>query len=847
MAAGNPGSLVLNFNGAASLSGAIIDANSRLAGVQGGTLTVNNQKSLAISAADIQLFQNSGFDAMSFKSTVSLDFQGSITATVARSLTLDAPLITGGNGNDINLSSPWLQLNNSSEFPSTAPTVADTAKLTLSGGWVDVNGSVQLSGFSNVLVSAQQDIRLTDNNYTKGATGTYNYQGNLDTDGNLTLQAARIYPTTLTGTPANPFTISANGTVTILPGAVANTEPIYSAGGNLAITAGQGIDVSSGSVLAAPMGNITLNANATNGRVYLASGSLVTTSSDTVVNYGTYDGTNWTGIYMGEGSADLPVTAAPGKSITINGNEVVVQPGAKLDVSGGGTVFAYLYQPDVEGTTDPISTVGISALPPYVQTRPNRYVILPDNSVQIPGFTYTGANGNTQTAGAVYLNAMQLANGTMLKAGYYSLLPEQFAFLPGALIISDTGTRVAQGSSLLTSDGYRIDAGYYTFLGTGITSNVFEGFEIQSAANVLKQGNFTITSFSAGNAGNLTISGASTVLAGSVDAAPLPGYTSGALSLSGTAITVQESVNALPAGFDFTTPLPAALSGQLQLSAATLTNSGFGTVNLGNASTTQIDVKSGSILNAPNITLSATNTITVEGGAQVTASSIGGTVSLLAPDGTVTIQSGGQVYAAGTVALNANNVNLDGSLSAAPHGTMNLTSSEIFFEPDSYVNSGQPGLYLTEKIWDGFANYNQVTLTSSSSSSGMNFMTNVSMTAGNTLTLDTGKFTNYGATSVVFNAGNIILQNSGSAISTTHTPIPGSSLTLNAGNTLQVTQAATALQVTNTLRYGYGGLRRFWHRQPRQHQRHDPHGNRRSDDQRQSEPDSRPCHHFLLP
>jgi len=786
MAAGNPGSLVLNFAGASSpsLSGVIV-ANPRLSGVQGGTVTVNDTNAssgLAVSAADIQLFQNSGFDAMTFRSPVSLDFQGSITATVARSLTLDTPLITGGPGNNINLSSPWLQLNNSSAYPTSTQSAAvtDTAKLTLSGGWVDVNGSVQLSGFSNVLVSAQQDIRLTDSNYTEGNPGTYNYFGNLNTDANLTLQAARIYPTTLTGTPANPFAISAGGTVTILPGATGNSAPIYSAGGNLAINAVQGIDVSSGSVLAAPMGTIALNATGPTGRVYLASGSLVTTSSGTVVDYGTYDGANW---YGKVGSSDPLVTAAPAKSITINGNEVVVQSGAKLDVSGGGTAFAYLYQPDTQGTTNPISTVGISALT-GLQTRPNRYVILPDNSVQIPGFTYTGANGTIQVAGAVYLNAMKLDNGTTLKAGYYSLLPEQYAFLPGALIISDTGTRVAQGSSLRTSDGYQIDAGYSTVLGTGITSNVFEGYEIQSAANVLKQGNFTTTTLTAGNAGNLTISGASTVLAGTINAAPLPGYTSGALSLSGSSITVQESVNTLPAGFDFNTPLSAALSGQLQLAAATLTNSGFGTLNLGNASTNQIDIKSGSVLNAPNITLSATNTITVEGGAQVTASSGGGTVSLSSPTGTVNIQSGAQVYAAGTIALNANYVNLDGSLSAAPHGTMNLASSEIYFEPDSYVKNGQPGLYLTDKLWESFADYDQVTLTSSSN---LNFMTNVSITAGNTLTLDAAKFTNYGATSVVFNAGNINLRNSGSTIAPNQTTSTGGSLTLNAGNTLQAT------------------------------------------------------------
>jgi filamentous hemagglutinin family protein len=807
-AAGSAGSLTLNYAGALSLGGEI-DGHARLAGVQGGTLTVNNSYNsnsspLNVTATDFRNYLNSGFDAITLRSYNSLNFQGDMDVTVGRSLTLDAPLMTGVNSDAITLSSPWITLTNTS--PNVSPSgTAGNAQLSLSGDWLNITGSTVLSGFSNVNMKFSQDITL---NYTYNATST-DFLGQLSTAGNLTMQAARIYPATSTtvysitstngvstnsATPTD-FTITSGGVFTMLPGETGNSNPVYSAGGSITINAAKGIDIEGG-VLAAPLGTIDLESSG--GRVYLGSGSVLTTGADSTIPYGYYDGTGWyVPVMSASGSSSTlitqQVTSAPGKSITINGNEVVVQPGAKLDVSGGGTVFAYSYQADTEGTTDPISTVGISELT-LLQTRSNRYVIVPDNSVQIPGFTYTDANGKTQTAGAVYLSAMKLDNGTTLKAGYYSLLPEQYAYLPGALIISDTGSRVAQGSSQRTSDGYQIDAGYSTFLGTGITSNVFEGYEIQSAANVLKQGNFTVVSSTAGNAGNLTISGTSTVLAGTINATPLPGYATGILSLSGSSITVQDSVTALPAGFDFTTPLPAALSDQLQLSAATLTNSGFGTLNLGDSSTKTIDVRSGSILNLPNITFSAANTITVEDGAQVTSSSSGGTVSLLVPllnsdgsvnkQGTVDIRDGAKVYAAGTVALTANIVNLDGSLSVATHGTMDLTSSEIFFVSDSYVKSGV-GLYLTEKIWDSFANYDQVTLTSSSD---LNFKTNVNLTAGNTLTLDTGKLITTGAASVALNAANIILQNSGSAnpLSSSKT-IAGSSLTLNAGNTLQAT------------------------------------------------------------
>lgn len=94
------------------------------------------------------------------------------------------------------------------------------------------------------------------------------------------------------------------------------------------------------------------------------------------------------------------ITAAPDKEISATGNEVIVRDGAALDLSGGGTLYGYLFQPGLEGSSDPLGKAG-------------RYVILPDNSVSLPG-------------DRVYLEGSDL-----LAAGYYTLLPVQYAFLPG--------------------------------------------------------------------------------------------------------------------------------------------------------------------------------------------------------------------------------------------------------------------------------------------------------------------------------------------------------------------------------------------------------------------------------
>jgi hypothetical protein len=750
---------------------------------------------MTVSCQDLRRYQASGFDALTLASPSSINFNGPIDFAAGRSLTLDAPLISGNGVDDVTLKAPWLSLANSSSY--TAPAMAGAggrANFSLSGDWIDLTGSSSITGFGNVNLSAVRDMRLSSTVYKVGNTDTW--IGGLEASNNLTLQAARIYPAT-----GADFTITSHGKVTILPGSYSDTTPIYSAGGSLTINGDNGIDHQG--LLAAPMGNITLNSK--DGRVYLAEGSLITTSGAAPVYYGSFDGTFWTVNATAPGIQDgQPVTTAPGKSISINGAEVIVRDGAKIDMSGGGSVYTYLFQPGLQGTTNPISVLGLT--PIYdnenniigntVTRSQQRYVILPDNSVQMPGYTYsyTDSQGKTKTiaVNAVHLGATRLDNGVWLPEGTYSLLPEQFAFLPGAMIVTDLGTQVGPGTQPRTAQGYQVVSGYSTFLGSNVQSQQLEAYSIRSAADVLKEGNFTTKTFTAGDAGSMTISGASTFMAGSINAASLAGYKQGSLSLSSTAIIVQDEVTALPAGFDFNSPLPASLAGQLQIAASKLSGSGLGTLTLGDASTASITVKSGSVLEVANITLStssptsalpATGTITVEGGAQVIASSAdssNGTVSLSA--GTVNIRDGALVHASNAMSLNANDVNLQGELSAAAHGSMSLGSSEIFFVPDSYVKSGQPGLYLTGKFLDSFTNYDQVSLTSSSD---LNFKTGVNMTVGNTLTLDTGKFTNAGAASVVLNARNIILQNSGSANAPSQTTATGSSLTLNAGNTLQ--------------------------------------------------------------
>ncbi len=128
-------------------------------------------------------------------------------------------------------------------------------------------------------MEAGRDIRLTDTFYS--GNGILKWSGQLRTLADLTLKAARAYPTTLSS-----FTLNAGGKVTILPADTPIDAPIFSAGGSLTIQAGKGVEQRG--FLAAPMGTISLQATGNDARVYLADGSVTTTRGDVSVKYGDF-------------------------------------------------------------------------------------------------------------------------------------------------------------------------------------------------------------------------------------------------------------------------------------------------------------------------------------------------------------------------------------------------------------------------------------------------------------------------------------------------------------------------------------------------------------------------------
>jgi filamentous hemagglutinin family protein len=747
--AGDPGTLLLSYTGALTLDGTI-DGSARINGARGGSLTVKNLATdLLITAADINRYQQSGFDALTFTSSIgALVFPENLDITVRRSLTLDSVSLKGLAGGDVTLRSPWITLLNtptSSKDPATGSATVGSGSLSLlASGFLDLQGSIKMNGFSDVTLQAGRDFRFSDLLYSR----TSSYVGALTVAGDLTLQASRIYPTSVTD-----FTITTPGKVTVLPG-VSDPNPVYSAGGSLTIAAAGGIEQRG--TVAAPLGSITLDGGAT-GKVLLAAGSSTSTTGSVALQYGSYNGSTWTtrSETLSDGSIHnfgTEITAAPTNSVNLKGSQVVVAGNASIDVSGGGSVESVYFQSGIPGTKNPL-------------TIPGRYVILPDHSVTLPGT-------------AVYLDALPALG---LAAGVYSLLPaDKYAFVPGALVIQDAGIQMVAGQKVLSTQGYQVVAGYGTVTDTTIGSQAYKGYTVRSAADVLKEGDFTDKrSFIAGNGGDFSLTAPSAVLSGTLNAQPLQGYQGGVLTLSAKNVIARNGVATSEV------PVPDTLT------VDTASVKGFGDVTLGSQEydsvnkkyiDTTVTVKSGSTLQASSVTLRANTSVTIEAGAEVlaTGSGAGGIVTVDTPNGTFSLENTAGIHATNGLAFNVGTLSLLGqfggiaplgALQKADRGSFTLSANNLTF---ANTNNDAKQATINGVKWDNLSGYDNLTLVSRGD---MSFMQSATMTAKGTLTLDAGRYTTAADVADSFTAaGKLTIQNSG-AVATSQPGTSNSSLT----------------------------------------------------------------------
>jgi hypothetical protein len=673
----------------------------------------------------VSSFESGGFDSLSLNASSALgavDFSGPVTVT-ARG-TLD---VAGGGvltaDSAVNLTAPYvilgipfsppLQTQEQSSavfFNATAPVyflpTNGNGSLTVTASLIDV-GTLSMRNIGNVnLLAPNGDIRG---------------DGTLDVAGNLFMEAGQIYTPTdsfftidVSDYTSGPDATVQLGTVTF---AASGTRQLpLSAGGEINV---YGSVINQGGVLRAPLGIINLgwdggsdanpvdlltgagsgNALAAAATVdptqqlTLEAGSVTSvsqidpvTGKAVVIPYGVdSNGTAW----IDPTNTDITSTGPPAKAVHISAQNVSDEPGALIDVRGGGDLLAYQFVSGNGGTVDllgsPTGSWGSSQsyspgdLVSYkgatysatventgvVPTAGPDWTLVPQEYAVIPGYqadyapyapfsqlsessNYFGTDAGYVSSSAagrslsvgdqVYLGASQ-----GLAAGVYTLLPARYALLPGAYLVTPesgapVGTEVLPDGSTLVS-GYR-----FNNLTAPPAQPLASSFDVASQAVVNTLAQYDILS---ANSFFATVSSHNSAARLPVDAGHVVFEATTTMSIQGS-FDSQAAAGGLGALVDVSSPENIVIggdgvtagSGELLLNASELTAIGAQSLLVGGlrditssgqtvtVQTDDITVNNaGSPLAGSDIILAANQNLTLDTGAQIESAGDAGGLS----------------------------------------------------------------------------------------------------------------------------------------------------------------------------------------------------------------------------
>ncbi|UZE50521.1 filamentous hemagglutinin family protein [Rhodopseudomonas sp. P2A-2r] len=384
-------------------------------------------------------------------------------------------------------------------LPRPAPS---GAYLDVSAQLIDIRDTVSLGAGITTLRSAG-DIR-----FVQGVSPNAPVVSTVLTSPlSVTLQAAQIYPATGVRAQIKVGQSSVAGSLVYDPAQVLRIESNgagvpsvpYSAFGDLTINAGT---IEQGGVLRAPLGRLELGG--TGSKVVLLPGSVTSVSGAGLqMPYGgtidgltyNYDGkaVSLTGIGAGGGSFGGTLLIG----LTLTGTQVDVRNGAVLDMSGGGELRGAGFVSGRGGSTDAryaslMQVVGGKITQPGLATNPV-YAIVPGAQR-----VYAPAGGERSALDPVVGQQITLReNIPGLPAGTYTLMPASYALLPGAFRVELNGgmTHSAPINSLALANGSWAASAQLGIANTGIAESLSRQVILTSGAVMRSYSKYDETSY----------------------------------------------------------------------------------------------------------------------------------------------------------------------------------------------------------------------------------------------------------------------------------------------------------------------------------------------------------------
>ncbi len=406
-------------------------------------------------------------------STASVRFEGDVDLAAGARIVLDSPAIASDGGR-VTLVAPHVALGHAPiNFRVDAATTTGSGHLLVEADLVELVGNLATQGFAapgtgtpGVTLRSRGDLRLRGIRFNTFTEPTLT--GRFRTPGDLRIEAAQVYPTTLTD-----YTLAATGAnariVFATTGAAA--APL-SAAGSLTVSASH---ILQGGTLRAPFGTIALDAGTA---LVLGKGSLTSVSgAGLLVPYGqTQFGEDW--VYVLPGLTRV-VATAPDKRVRLDAPDVNLRAGAVIDVAGDGNLLAWEFLPGPGGSRD---LLGAGAGDTFAIVPTLGAAFAPWDPAESTAFGY--AIGTT----------FEHSGGGGLAAGAYAVLPARYALLPGAYLVAPTGAvDPPPGVAALAQDGIATVAGRFGVAGGAARDSRWRGFRLLDGDQVRARAEYVET------------------------------------------------------------------------------------------------------------------------------------------------------------------------------------------------------------------------------------------------------------------------------------------------------------------------------------------------------------------
>ncbi len=664
-----------------------------------------------------------GFDALSLRTSDLFVFKGDVNLAMGRSLVLSGGIMTASPdtpGITVALSAPYVSLGGSvqtqAQLSQYTPGIGtnvpglggDGNSFSVSADLIDIGGDLRFGAFGshgsggllylpaggvNVPVPSFNNSPTGPNVINAPGFGQITLQsagdvrlgsGNVYGSGNLTIQAAQVYP--LSGASATLYAglyaqidPTTGGLIRPTPGM--RSDALLTIRGNggpapavPASAFGQltlfSTTIDQGGVVRAPLGIIAFNVSPV--RLYAVSpatstvifraGSITSTSADglTMPFGGTADGVT----YQGAGTFnDLGAAISfDGSHVTtglmITANTMVGEAGAVLDLAGGGNLTGAGFISGRGGSVDVLATSLINANPAntYSAAGNTVYAIVPGYASAYAPLIASNGAGNPGIGQQVTIGA----GVPGLPAGTYTLLPSSYALLPGAYRVEIGATNPALTGAVSLNNGSYVAAGVLGVANTGIRNALASQLVITPGQAVRSLSQYNEMGYSAFAISQAAVFGGMRPRL-PMDAGVLllnlaPSTGSGqALSFNGTALfngaaggiagtlMVQSSSSNSGGILDITAPGAAPVAGHISVASSDLNAFNAGTLVVGGTysyytdtsngtgprvffnGNSNVNILDGAVLNAGQVFVTGLN-INVAGGATIDTRGRGGSV-----------------------------------------------------------------------------------------------------------------------------------------------------------------------------------------------------------------------------